>query len=152
MNKKNTLIFPIIFGLATFILDRITKSWAITALQEPTFITNWLSLGFTLNRGVSFGMFDSDNTLVFAGVSCFVFLLLLLVIVLAKQTLYENKSLLGHALILGGGLSNLFDRFLYHGVVDFIAVSIGSYHWPVFNIADAAIDIGVFVLLAQNLL
>jgi signal peptidase II len=57
----------------------------------------------------------------------------------------------GLALILGGALSNLFDRIRYGRVVDFLDVYYRSYHWPAFNLADSAIDVGAALLVLQLL-
>jgi signal peptidase II len=55
------------------------------------------------------------------------------------------------ALILGGALSNLFDRIRLGRVVDFLDVYCRSYHWPTFNLADCAIVVGAWVLVFQLL-
>jgi len=51
------------------------------------------------------------------------------------------------SLILGGAVGNLIDRIAYSYVIDFIDVYYQSWHWPVFNIADSAISIGVVMML-----
>ena len=51
------------------------------------------------------------------------------------------------ALILGGAIGNSIDRFLYGKVVDFIEVVIANAHWPIFNLADAAVTVGTVLLL-----
>ncbi len=55
----------------------------------------------------------------------------------------------GLALILGGALGNVLDRFLRHSVTDFIDFHIGSYHWYTFNIADSAIVIGAALVVLE---
>jgi len=54
---------------------------------------------------------------------------------------------LGLSLILGGAVGNLIDRLRFREVVDFLDVFVGSYHWPAFNVADAAITIGTFLIV-----
>jgi signal peptidase II len=51
------------------------------------------------------------------------------------------------ALIFGGAVGNLIDRFKYGKVVDFLDFYIGSLHWPAFNVADSAISIGMSILI-----
>ena len=51
------------------------------------------------------------------------------------------------SLVLGGAIGNLYDRISYGYVIDFIDVYYKAHHWPVFNIADAAISIGVVMML-----
>ena len=51
------------------------------------------------------------------------------------------------ALIFGGAVGNLIDRFRFGSVVDFLDFYIGNYHWPAFNIADSAITGGIFIFI-----
>ena len=57
----------------------------------------------------------------------------------------------GFALILGGAVGNLIDRFRFGKVVDFLDFYLGNYHWPAFNVADSAISIGVCIFLIHLL-
>jgi len=50
-------------------------------------------------------------------------------------------------LIVGGGLSNLWDRWFFGGVLDFISISINNFDFPIFNFADISITFGVLILL-----
>lgn len=58
----------------------------------------------------------------------------------------NNWMTLGLSLILGGALGNLIDRVRLHEVIDFLDVYVGSYHWPAFNVADASITVGAFMV------
>jgi signal peptidase II len=66
-----------------------------------------------------------------------------------QQLRWETGA--GLALILGGALSNLFDRIRFGRVVDFIDVYFRSYHWYTFNLADAAIVVGAIFLVIELL-
>ena len=55
-------------------------------------------------------------------------------------------------LVIGGALGNVIDRFRYGAVVDFLDLHWDDFHWPAFNLADAAISVGVVVLLMDALL
>jgi len=55
------------------------------------------------------------------------------------------------ALILGGAIGNLYDRWVFKFVVDFLEVHIWRYHWPDFNVADSAIVVGACLLLLEML-
>ena len=57
----------------------------------------------------------------------------------------------GSGLIVGGAIGNVIDRFLHPGVVDFLDFHLAGWHWPAFNIADAAIVCGVGLLLFDGL-
>ena len=56
------------------------------------------------------------------------------------------------ALIIGGAAGNLFDRFTYFAVPDFIDFHIGNFHWFIFNIADIFISIGVFFMILYEII
>jgi signal peptidase II len=53
--------------------------------------------------------------------------------------------------VLGGAIGNMIDRATYGEVIDFLDVYVGAYHWPAFNVADAAITVGVIVLCLDAL-
>jgi signal peptidase II len=53
--------------------------------------------------------------------------------------------------VLGGAIGNMIDRAAYGEVIDFLDVYVGTYHWPAFNVADAAITVGVVVLCLDAL-
>ena len=57
----------------------------------------------------------------------------------------------GLAFILGGAIGNLIDRLLYGKVVDFIDVMFGSFNWYIFNVADSAVTIGMFMFIIHSI-
>ncbi len=63
----------------------------------------------------------------------------------------DRLSYWGFALILGGAAGNLFDRVVFGRVTDFLELYIGEYHWPTFNVADAAIVAGSGLLVLELL-
>lgn len=64
--------------------------------------------------------------------------------------LYKSKSL-ALSLILGGAIGNLIDRMRANAVIDWIDIGVGNLRWPVFNIADLAITIGIFWLIMRGI-
>jgi signal peptidase II len=76
-----------------------------------------------------------------------VFAIIFIINLLAKKT----YSTVGLSLILGGALGNLIDRIVYGKVVDFVDFSVGTFHWPAFNVADSSLTIGIAVILAAYL-
>ena len=58
-----------------------------------------------------------------------------------------GKNILGEIFVLSGAISNIIDRFYYHGVIDFISLHWKKYYWPIFNLADLFIVLGVFLML-----
>lgn len=89
------------------------------------------------NTGVAFGLFQSEK---YVGLIASVLVILMFSFYLLKQT--KKLPIIPASLIIGGGLSNLLDRFVFGCVRDFIDFRI----WPSFNIADIAINVGVAVI------
>jgi len=76
-----------------------------------------------------------------------------LIVAYRSRYLRENRlASVSLALILGGAIGNLIDRLRYGVVVDFLDAHIYEYHWPIFNMADSAISVGVTLLFIEMLL
>jgi len=147
MKKNKHLLWYAVLFCTIFFLDRVTKflmlRWGDAKLQ----IAPFLSFSLSFNRGVSWGMFHSERS----GPFIFVTLLTLAIIIpLFIHTVLRWKkgfSIWGESLALAGAISNFCDRLLYGAVVDFISFSYGAWSWSVFNVADACIVIGIFLIL-----
>jgi signal peptidase II len=139
----------VLTSLLAFLLDRLTKLWAVSALKGAPLplIPNFLELRLAENPGAAFSLFAYSHEVLRK-----LFLLLIpLLIVLAvlyyglfKGRDYTLSTSLG--LVLGGAVGNLYDRFLYGKVIDFIDFHFKNYHYPTFNLADAFVFLGVVVL------
>ena len=146
--------FPLILLVVT--VDQLTKKLAIRVLRDAgqsiTIIPDLLSLTYTENKGVAFGMefAPAGMLLLLTG--------LITIIVLVYVILSKNRTtlfLVPFALIVGGGIGNMIDRVILGRVVDFIYFDL--YHgkifgtcvslWPIFNVADSAISIGACMLI-----
>ena len=137
-------------ALASLGLDRITK---IAAERHLTFsvpekvLGEYVRVVLWFNEGAAFGM-------TFGGKWAHVILSLIAMVVvtyLVWRTPREHSLMLsGFALILGGAAGNLWDRLLAGKVTDFIDVGIGSLRWPTFNVADASVVVGVFLILLTS--
>lgn len=116
----------------------------------PWLITNNFNLVLHCNRGVTFGLFNNGHDLspyIFVGVALVIMGLLFAWLVRATSYL----TVTGLGLVLGGAVGNVIDRLQHGGVVDFLDFHAFGYHWPAFNVADAAIVCGVGLLLFENL-
>jgi signal peptidase II len=76
----------------------------------------------------------------------------LLIILVISYYSFKNKpknniEKIAYSLVLGGAIGNFIDRIIYRGVIDFISVKIFGYDYPIFNLADSFIVIGVIILL-----
>jgi len=137
-------------------VDQLTKKLAIRVLRDAgqsiTIIPDLLSLTYTENKGVAFGMefAPAGMLLLLTGV--------ITIIVLVYVILSKNRTtlfLVPFALIVGGGIGNMIDRVILGRVVDFIYFDLyhgkifGTYIslWPIFNVADSAISIGACMLI-----
>ena len=148
---------PRVIGLATAAfalgLDQVTKQVALGSLAPGVGvpIAPFFTVRLGFNEGVSFGMFAdwfSGRPLVLAAITMGITLLLG---VLLWRTRKRPQALALGA-ILGGALSNVFDRLRIGAVVDYLDFHVGGYHWPAFNFADAAIVCGVAILVLADVM
>lgn len=136
--------------------DQATKTLVqgSMTLHESIPIVPSVSLTYTRNPGAAFSLLaDADPAFRRW------FFLLISAVALTLVTMFLRRvergdwwTLSALSLILGGAVGNLLDRVRYGEVIDFIDLYIGRYHWPVFNVADSGITIGMVMLLGQVLL
>lgn len=110
----------------------------------------WLNFTMVWNKGISFGMFGAGQgktPLLFIALSMIISFGLLIWLVLART----KMLFLALPLIIGGAIGNVIDRVRFGAVADFIDVHIGDRHWPAFNIADACVCIGAFLLILDTI-
>ena len=137
-------------GTLIFIVDRITKMAALVCCKEGSYKVNqFLSFDLLFNRGISWGMFHSSSDLVFLSVSLVTAIITAALCWYAYYNYRQGASIVAEVCIIAGSFSNLVDRVVYNGVIDFIVLSYGDLSWPVFNIADAVIVLGVGILVFQ---
>jgi len=126
----------------TLALDQLTKALALRALAQHTFlplVNHWVGLRLVQNAASAFGLVRAPWAPLAGGI----FVSLVLIIYVAGGAISRHPRLafpLG--LLLGGSLGNLLDRLRFGAVTDFIDFRV----WPVFNVADAAITLGVILL------
>jgi signal peptidase II len=136
-------------ALLVIVADQLSKQWALASLprsRELMVIPGWLWFRLTSNSGASLGLL-SGNNLLLAGVSLLI--VLAVIIVLFRGSAGGRLGVVALGAIAGGAASNLVDRIRLGGVIDFIEVHL----WPTdFNLADAAIRVGLLLLLLALLL
>jgi len=145
MLKKKIFVFLII--LSVFFLDLITKNYAVGSLiiNHSISINNFFNLTLAFNYGAAFS-FLSDA----GGWQRWFFIIFTLIIILVLSYMIvkdKDNEYIALSFILAGALGNLYDRFLLGYVIDFIEIHYGNFYWPIFNIADISISIGVILLL-----
>lgn len=137
------------------VIDQLTKYWITDVFfyGEILEILPILNLTLVHNMGAAFS-FLSDaggwQRWFFALVSLVVSVIL--VVWLSRLKGQQNLLAVALVLVLGGALGNLWDRVLLGYVVDFVDVHYQQYHWPAFNVADAAITLGAVLLILESLL
>lgn len=153
MNKKDIFwkLGYLLAAGAVFLIDQTTKAWAVRRLRfgdEISVISNFLNFAYAENRGVAFSMLDNHGDAGRWGLSAVAFIAAVLVLYFFWKTPRSDDRILGAlALLLAGIVGNVVDRMRLGFVVDFIDVQFGSWHYPTFNVADAAICIGAGILL-----
>ncbi len=137
--------------LFTLLIDQLLKYFITSKmiLSETLYlIPNFFYLTYVKNTGGAWSILDT--------VPYLLIIINLFFVVGVNYYIYRKKNFstlesVYFGLILGGVLGNLMDRLLVEGVVDYIGLQFGSYHYPIFNFADIAIVVGVFLIMIETL-
>ena len=155
INDKSIKIFIYIaLVILVFALDRVSKIIILNILENEgsvdIYINSFLSLYFVWNKGIGFGLFSFDKSSIYNGITLFILLINLIIVYL----IFKEKSPKTYFLtiILGGSCGNLFDRYYYSAVPDFIDINFKGYHWFIFNVADIFITLGILCLILAEIL
>lgn len=134
-------------ALAVILADQISKAWALAVLGDGrriSIIGETFDLRLVMNPGSAFGLFRGATLWIALASS-------VIVVVVIVWALRDPSAPIWLGLVIGGGVGNLIDRVIQPPgggrghVVDFIYLSF----WPTFNLADAAISVGVVLLMVQ---
>lgn len=136
----------ILAGSGIVLADGITKMWALEQCRSACEVNQFLAITPTLNRGISWGLFYCQQELPFTLMSLFIVGITIALCVSAIMRAREGHQVWGHVCAIAGSISNIYDRFSYGGVIDFIQLSYNDWVFPIFNIADVAIVGGVFLM------
>lgn len=141
----------LVYGLAVIVLvlDQLVKYIVRSSLALNQLVAIWphvLAIDYIVNPGAAWSMLGNARWLLI------VIALVVIGVVIYIQTRYRPRLVyqVGMGLVLGGALGNLVDRVIYGHVTDYIYVQIINY--PVFNLADSAIVVGVLLILWQSLI
>ncbi len=141
MRTKSLIIATFILVIDQIVKVSIDSFWRINEII--TVIPNFFYFTKVYNDGAAWSILDgSIIILIIVAVLAFIFLI-------NYQKHFQNKyrNIIAFGLIYGGLLGNLVDRIIYGYVIDYIKILIGSYNFPVFNIADVAIVSGFILLI-----
>lgn len=150
MNRRVYMVLWVVIACAVLIVDRVSKWIALNFFTEPVYINKFLTFDLTFNRGISGGLLHFDHPGAFCLVSIAVTAILIIITFWTWRVYRQGGSIIGQVLIIAGGFSNILDRVVYGGVIDFISVSFNGWHWSILNIADVVINVGVLILILQS--
>jgi signal peptidase II len=149
---QKRLIVLLIPGLLATVLDRLTKIWAVNTLKEQpmkSYLNDIFRLVYAENTGaflsLGSGMNDNLRYWVLAVVPVLVLLYIFFHVLTAKNLHIVQQAAFGF--ILGGGLSNIYDRIMEGRVVDFMNMGFGTLRTGIFNVADMSIMLGLFLMV-----
>jgi len=153
INFKKLLLYISII-LVIFLLDRISKLYVLSVLEEfgnvDIKINSFLNIILVWNSGIGFGLLSFEKPLIYDFITFFIGIINVIILYLV----FKSKDIRAYffIIILGGSLGNLFDRVYYKAVPDFIDLNYNDYHWFIFNIADIFITIGIICLIFIELM
>ena len=138
---------------ATIIIDQLTKYLVVqymTIGQSISIIDNFLYITSHRNEGAAWGILQGKMLFFYVVTLIVIGVVILWIRRLDVKT--EKLLVIALSLILGGAIGNFIDRVMYQHVVDFIDTYIFGYNFPIFNIADSALCIGVFLMAVDAIL
>lgn len=139
-----------VIALAIIAIDQLTKFLVATKMQigeQIILIDGWLYFTSHRNKGAAFGILQGQMWLFFI---ITVIVVVGIVYYLQKHVTHRGTGI-AFGLILGGAIGNFIDRLFRGEVVDFIDVKIFAYDYPIFNVADSSLVIGVILLMLFSL-
>jgi len=144
----------LLLAALVIVLDQYSK-WLVLQhfeLYQTLRLTAWFNLTLAYNTGAAFSFLNDAG-----GWQRWLFVVLAVVIsgvllVWLRRAQQLRQQALALALVIGGAIGNVIDRIRLGYVIDFIDWHYRDWHWPVFNIADSAISVGVVLLIADSLL
>ena len=136
-------------ALLFFIIDLVSKQVIIRLIDLSAsikIIPNFFYLTYVRNEGAAFSIFQNQYVLILLVTF---FALFFINNYLTKQKINKLESF-SYSMIIGGILGNLFDRLVYGYVIDFFDFRFGKFNYPIFNMADVFIVVGVVLLMIYS--
>ena len=135
----------LIVAASVVTLDQLIKLWINADRPHIELLPGFLDLRYVENTGAIFGLFSNHTQLFIALGIAGVIVILVFLYYFPPAT---NAGMVSFALIISGAVGNLIDRIRLRYVIDFISIHVQElFHWPAFNIADAALIVGIFALI-----
>ena len=137
--------------LGTLLLDQVSKLAVLLFMQTGesiSLLSDVVRLTFVRNSGAAFGLL-SGNRIPFLFTTFLAIVALLFLVVRSRRTRADLSFYL--VLVLAGAIGNMIDRLRFGEVIDFIDIGGKNVRWPVFNVADSAVTVGVLLFLYRSL-
>ena len=151
--SESRLLPGVALAAGVLLLDQATKALANALLLPsggPVTVLPFLDLRLGYNRGVTFGLLATDHAAAPWVLSAAAVLIIVLLFGWMRRT-EDRWQRLAVGLVVGGALGNVVDRLRQGMVTDFIDLHAAGWHWPAFNVADAAIVVGAGLLAYSSL-
>lgn len=139
----------IILSIIFIIIDQLSKIIVVNNLtnnKSIEVIKSFFYLTYTNNKGAAFSILTGRRILL---ILVALIVIGLLIYYVRKNKIEGKVNKIALSLVIGGSIGNLIDRILRGAVIDFIDVKIFGYNFPIFNLADTFIVIGVFLLIIE---
>ena len=145
---KNSLLLFALF-VFTVVSDQVSKYFIVATFnlhESKRILYNILYLRYIKNPGAAFGLSFGHPLLM---LTITILIIIILGYLFLKGNLFSDNILgkTAMVMILGGAVGNFIDRMVMKEVVDFIDMGVGHYRWPVYNLADVYITIGMFIMI-----
>ena len=146
--KKSNVILVIILVSVLLGLDLSLKYLVSSYLNTVNIIDNFFSLTYVLNDGAAFSLFASRTyLLILIALICLFFIIYEL-----KNNLDDRVLSIGYSLVLAGLLGNFIDRLIDGYIIDYLSFKILGYSYPIFNLADILIVVGIVIVIIKEIL
>ena len=140
MNKKMCII-----AIIVFLIDQLSKLLVSTYLINNTInvVDGFFSLRYATNTGAAWSILSNHQIIL-----SLITIALLIVLFIFKRNFKSNtRNDIAFGLLYGGIIGNLVDRIIHGYVIDFLDFNIFGYNYPIFNIADTVIVVGIILII-----
>lgn len=146
--KKSRVIFIIILICLLVGFDLGIKYLVSSSLTNIIVLPNFFSLKYVLNDGAAFSLFASRTYfLIIISLMCLFFILYELI-----KNIDDRTLSIGYSLVLSGLLGNFIDRLVDGYIIDYLSFKIFGFNYPIFNLADILIVVGIVIVLIKEIL
>ena len=147
-NFKNKISYIFIF-ISIFVFDRLSNLYILNLSEASDslnlYVTPFLNFYLIWNKGIAFGLFSFDQNFTYNFITFLIIVITVIILIIAlKSKDYKGYFFIS---IFSGSVGNLYDRFYYSAVPDFIDFHFNDFHWFIFNVADIFISLGVICLI-----